>query len=49
MLPLNMHQTLKNIVYLSSYIPLNEGHVRILTNSIHRTYTSGIDERIILR
>ena len=39
----------KNTVYLSSYSPLNEGHVSILTNSMHRTYTSDIDERIILR
>ena len=36
----------KNTVYLSSYSPLNEGHVSILTNSIPRTYTSDIDERI---
>ena len=36
----------KNTVYLSSYSPLNEGHVNILTHSI---YTSDIDERIILR
>ena len=27
----------KNIVYLSSYSPLNEGHVSILTNSMLRT------------
>ena len=39
----------KNTVYLSSYSPLNEGHVSILTNSMLRTYTSDIDERIILR
>ena len=39
----------KNTVYLSSYSPLNEGHVSILTNSILRTYNSDIDERIILR
>ena len=39
----------KNTVYLSSYIPLNEGHVSILTNSMFRTHTSDIDERIILR
>ena len=38
----------KNTVYLSSYSPLNEGHVSILTNSMLRTYTSDIDERIIL-
>ena len=28
----------KNIVYLSSYSPLNEGHFSILTNSMLRTY-----------
>ena len=39
----------KNIVYLSSYSPLNEGHVSILTNSMLRTYTNDIEERIILR
>ena len=39
----------KNTVYLSSYSPLNEGHVIILTNSMLRTYTSDIDERISLR
>ena len=39
----------KNTIYLSSYSPLNEGHVCILTNSILRTYTSDRDERIILR
>ena len=39
----------KNTVYLSSYSPLNEGHVNILTNSMFRTYTYDIDERIILR
>ena len=39
----------KNTVHLSSYSPLNEGHVSVLTNSMHRTYTSDIDERIILR
>ena len=38
-----------NTVYLSSYSPLNKGHVSILTNSMLRTYTSGIDERIIIR
>ena len=38
----------KNTVYLSSYSPLNEGHVCILTNSMLRTYTSDRDERIIL-
>ena len=36
-------------VYLSSYSPLHEGHVSILTNSMQRTYTIDIDERIILR
>ena len=39
----------KNTVYLSSHSPLNEGYVSILTNSMLRTYTSDIDERIILR
>ena len=39
----------KNTVYLLSYIPLNEGHVSMLTNSMLRTYTSDIDERIIIR
>ena len=39
----------KNTVYLTSYSPSNEGHVSILTNSMLRTYTSDIDERIILR
>ena len=39
----------KNTVYLSSYSPLNEGHVSILTNSMLRKYTNDIDERIILR
>ena len=39
----------KNTVYLSSYSPLNEGHVCILTNSMLRTYISDRDERIILR
>ena len=39
----------KNTVYLSSYSTLNEGHVNILSNSMLRTYTSDIDERIILR
>ena len=38
----------KNTVYISSYSLLNEGHVSILTNSMLRTYTSDIDERIIL-
>ena len=33
----------KNTVYLTSYSPLNEGHVSILTNSILRTYTSDIE------
>ena len=28
----------KNIVYLSSYSPLNEGNFSILTNSMLRTY-----------
>ena len=39
----------KNTVFLSSYSPLNEGHVSILTNSMFRTYTSDLDERIILQ
>ena len=39
----------KNTVYLSSYIPLNEGHVCILTNSMFRTYTIDRDKRIILQ
>ena len=39
----------KNTVYLSSYSPLNEGQVSILTNLMIRTYTSDIDERKILR
>ena len=34
----------KKSVYLSSYSPLNEGHVSILTNSMLRTITSDIDE-----
>ena len=38
----------KSTVYLSSYSPLNEGHLRILTNSMPE-HTSDIDERIILR
>ena len=38
----------KNTVYLSSYIPLDEGHLSILTNSMLRTYTSDIEELIIL-
>ena len=39
----------KNTVHLLSYSLLNEGHVSILTNLMLRTYTSDIDERIILR
>ena len=39
----------KNTIYLSSYSPLTEGHVSILTNSMLRIYTSDLDERIILR
>ena len=39
----------KNTANLSSYSPLNEGQVSILTNSMLRTYTSDRDERIILR
>ena len=33
----------KNTVYLSSYSPLIEGHVSILTISMLRTYTSDIE------
>ena len=36
-------------VYLLSYSLWKEGDVDILTNSMLRTYTSDIDERIILR
>ena len=43
------HGLKNNTVYLSSYSPLNEGHVSILTNSMLRTYTNYIDKRIILR
>ena len=39
----------KNTEYLSSYGPLNEGYVSILTNSILRTYTSDRDECTILQ
>ena len=39
----------KITVGLSSYSPLNKGHVSILTNSMLRTYTNDIDVRIILR
>ena len=39
----------KNAVYLLSYSLLNDGHVSILTNLMFRTYTSDIDERLILR
>ena len=38
----------KNRAYLSSYTPLKEGHLSILTNSMLRAYTSDIEERIIL-
>ena len=38
----------KNTVYLLSYSPLNEGYSSILTNAMSRTYSSDIDERIIL-
>ena len=38
----------KNTVFLSSCIPLNEGHLSILTNSMLRTYTSDIEERMII-
>ena len=38
----------KNKVCLSSYSPLNESHVSILTNSMLRTYTSdiGFDKQV---
>ena len=39
----------ENTVYLSSYSSLNEGHVSILTNSMLRTHSSDIDERMILQ
>ena len=39
----------KNTVYLLSYFPSSEGHVNLLTNLLLRTYTSDIDECIILR
>ena len=39
----------KNTSYFWSYSPLNEGHFIVLTNSMPQTYTSDIDERIILR
>ena len=44
-------QLKKNTVYLSSYSPLNKGHVSIqLVNILNALpYTSDIDERIILR
>ena len=38
----------KNTVYLSSDISLNEDYLNILTNSMLQTYTSDIEERIIL-
>ena len=38
----------KNTVYLSSYSPLNEGHVSKLTNSMLQAYTNDRDECIIL-
>ena len=49
MSPLNWPGIKKSTAYSSSYSPLNEGHVSILTNSMLLTYTSDIDERIILR
>ena len=39
----------KDTVYLSSYNPLNEGPISIITNSMLQSYTSDIDEYIILR
>ena len=38
----------KNTLYLSSYIPMNEGHLSILTNSLLQTYISDIEERLII-
>ena len=38
-----------NTVYLSSYSPMNEGHISVLTNSMLRIYTNDIDEPTILR
>ena len=37
-----------NTEYLSSYSPLSEGHISILTNAMLRAYTNDIDERMIL-
>ena len=58
MSPLNWHRLYvtfklapdlkKNTVFLSNCIPLNEGHLSILTNSMLQTYTSDIEECIIL-
>ena len=39
----------KNAVYLSSYSPLNGGHVSKQTNPMLRIYTSGTDVCITLR
>ena len=39
----------KNTEQLSSNSPLNEGNVSVLAHSMLRTYTSDIDERIILQ
>ena len=39
----------QNTIYVSSYSPLNEGHVSILTKSMLQTYISYIDKRMILR
>ena len=39
----------KNTVYSPSYSPLNKGHISKLTNLMPQTYTSDIDERIVLR
>ena len=50
MLPFKLAPDLKKYtLYLLSYSPLNEGHFSILTNSMLRTYTSDMDEGIILR
>ena len=38
-----------NTIYFSSYSPLNEAFISIITNSMLRTYTSDIDERELIR
>ena len=47
MSPLNWRKTERK--YSTTKEPSNEGHVSILTNSMLRTYTSDIGERIIRR